>query len=242
MHFEYTIVANDFNHAGYASSDLKKRMKQLNIPTGAMKRAVVALFESEVNVVAHSLGGVLEADIHPDRIHVLVKDQGPGIPDIDLAMTEGYSTAKDEVREMGYGAGMGLPNIRNNSDSLQVRSGANQPTEIEFEVRFSGAPGETGLPGEAGAAGETGLPEATETSGTGAAGAGSPGEAELPGEAGAAGGAELPEATETSGTGAAGRAELPRAAGSSKKSGPGTSGAPGAPGAPDTDSPPVEES
>ena len=234
MHFEYTIVANDFNHAGYASSDLKKRMKQLNIPTGAMKRAVVALFESEVNVVAHSLGGVLEADIHPDRIHVLVKDQGPGIPDIDLAMTEGYSTAKDEVREMGYGAGMGLPNIRNNSDSLQVRSGANQPTEIEFEVRFSGA---AGLPGEAGAAGGAELPEAAEASGTGAAGAGSPGEAELPGEAGAAGEAELPGEAGAAGetglpgeAGAAGGAELPEAAGT------------GAGGAPDTDSPPVEES
>lgn len=141
MHFHYKIEAGDFSRAGNASSDLKKRMKQLNIPTGSMKRAVVALFEAEVNVVAHSLGGVLEAEIHPDRIHVLVKDRGPGIPDIDLAMTEGYSTAREEVREMGYGAGMGLPNISRNSDSLQVRSGTNQPTEVEFEVRFS-SPGE----------------------------------------------------------------------------------------------------
>ncbi|WP_020614024.1 ATP-binding protein [Sediminispirochaeta bajacaliforniensis] len=136
MQFQYELVAGDFTKAGYASSDLKKKMKQLNIPTSAMKRAVVALFEAEVNVVAHSFGGTLTADIFKDKIHVLVADQGPGIPDIELAMSEGYSTASDEVREMGYGAGMGLPNIKNNCDSLDVRSASGCPTEVEFTINF----------------------------------------------------------------------------------------------------------
>lgn len=136
MRFEYDIVSGDFTHAGYASSDLKKRLKQLNIPAPIMKRAVVALFEAEVNVVAHSYGGTLTADIYEDRLHVLVTDTGPGIPDIELAMSEGFSTASPEVREMGYGAGMGLPNIRNNCDSLDVRSKPDNPTEVEFEILF----------------------------------------------------------------------------------------------------------
>lgn len=138
MRFEYQLKAGDFSRAGMASSQLKKRMKQLNIPTRAMKRAVVALFEAEVNVIAHSYGGQLLAEIYPDRLHVVVRDEGPGIPDIDLAMSEGYSTASEEVRELGYGAGMGLPNIHSNCDDLQLRSAADSPTELEFEIRFGG--------------------------------------------------------------------------------------------------------
>ncbi len=137
MRFEYELTAGDFTRAGHASSDLKKRLKQLNISSTAMRRAVVALFEAEVNVVAHSLGGTLTADIFEDRLHVLVADRGPGIPDIDLAMSEGFSTASDEVREMGYGAGMGLPNIKNNCDQLKIRSSSGGSTELEFEIRFS---------------------------------------------------------------------------------------------------------
>jgi len=81
------------------------------------------MFEAEVNVVGHSFGGTLTADIDSERIHVLVSDTGPGIPDIDLAMSEGYSTATEQIREMGYGAGMGLPNIKKSADHLEIRSG-----------------------------------------------------------------------------------------------------------------------
>ncbi len=137
MRFEYELTAGDFVRAGLASSDLKKRLKQLNIPSPVMRRAVVALFEAEVNVVAHSHGGTLTADFYEDRLHVLVADRGPGIPDIELAMSEGFSTASDEVREMGYGAGMGLPNIKNNCDMLDVRSSSGGSTELEFEIRFN---------------------------------------------------------------------------------------------------------
>jgi serine/threonine-protein kinase RsbT len=139
MLFEYELTAGDFSRAGAASSDLKKKLKELNVPVTDMKRAVVALFEAEVNVVAHSYGGTMRADITESRLHVLVADRGPGIPDIDLAMSEGYSTASEEVREMGYGAGMGLPNIRNNCDFLDVRSAPDSPTEVEFEITFGRA-------------------------------------------------------------------------------------------------------
>ena len=123
MHFEFPIEAGDFSNAGSASSQIKKRLKQLNISSDTVKKAVVAMFEAEVNVVGHSFGGTLTADIDSERIHVLVSDTGPGIPDIDLAMSEGYSTATEQIREMGYGAGMGLPNIKKSADHLEIRSG-----------------------------------------------------------------------------------------------------------------------
>ena len=134
MRFEYELTAGDFARAGHASSDLKKRLKQLNIPSPVMRRAVVALFEAEVNVVAHSHGGTLTADFYEDRLHVRVAYRGPGIPDIELAMKEGYSTASAEVREMGFGAGMGLPNIKRNCDLLNIKSIPSEGTELEIEI------------------------------------------------------------------------------------------------------------
>lgn len=131
----YTIAAGDFSHAGQASSDIKKLLKQLNIPPRIIKRVVVALYEAEVNVVAHSKGGKVSCDISPERIDISVEDTGPGIPDIDLAMSEGYSTASPEVREMGFGAGMGLPNIKNNSDVLKVSS-SDEGTQIRMTINF----------------------------------------------------------------------------------------------------------
>ena len=134
----YAIPSGDFSHAGQASSEIKSLLKQLNIPPRIIKRVVVALYEAEVNVVAHSLGGTVSCEICPDHIKVTVADRGPGIPDVDLAMSEGYSTASPEVREMGFGAGMGLPNIKNNTDDLTIDTSP-EGTVISMHISFSGA-------------------------------------------------------------------------------------------------------
>ena len=136
MHFEYQVFEADFVNAGSASSAVKKTLKQLNIDPKIIKRVVVALYEAEVNAIAHAYGGIITADIEPDRIRMVVADKGPGIPDIDWAMQEGNSTASPEVRDMGFGAGMGLPNIKNNVDKLNVSSTVGVGTTVEMEVNF----------------------------------------------------------------------------------------------------------
>ena len=105
MHQEYTVIEGDFVNAGKASSSVKKTLKQLNVNPQVIKRVVVALYEAEVNAIAHAYGGKVEVDIDADKIRMVVADRGPGIPDIALAMQEGYSTARPEVRDMGFGAG-----------------------------------------------------------------------------------------------------------------------------------------
>ena len=136
MHFEYQVFEADFVNAGSASSAVKKTLKQLNIDPKTIKRVVVALYEAEVNAIAHAYGGTITADIESDRIRMVVADTGPGIPDIDWAMQEGHSTASPEVRDMGFGAGMGLPNIKNNVDKLNVTSTVGVGTTVEMEVMF----------------------------------------------------------------------------------------------------------
>lgn len=140
VHFDFPLEAEDFSNAGQASSQVKKRLKQLNLPSELVRRVVVALFEAEVNVVGHSFGGTMTVDIEEDRIRILVADKGPGIPDIELAMTEGYSTATEKVRAMGFGAGMGLPNIRKSTDFLDIRSDE-EGTKVEMIVYLDSAKG-----------------------------------------------------------------------------------------------------
>ena len=137
MHLEYQVYEADFVNAGAASSAIKKTLKQLNISPQIVKRVVVALYEAEVNAIAHAYGGMIYADIEADRIIVKVVDKGPGIPDIEWAMQEGNSTASPEVRNMGFGAGMGLPNIQKNVDKLNVTSTVGVGTTVEMEVNFT---------------------------------------------------------------------------------------------------------
>ncbi|MFA6688294.1 MAG: ATP-binding protein [Sphaerochaetaceae bacterium] len=139
MHASYPVMAGDFTIAGNASSQIKRTLKQLDVPPLTIKRIVVATFEAEVNVIAHSYGGEVICDIEPDKVVVQVVDTGPGIPDLELAMTEGYSTASDELREMGYGAGMGLPNIKKNSDKLDIYTAAGDHTHITMTFMLGGA-------------------------------------------------------------------------------------------------------
>ena len=137
MQFEFNIINGDFSNAGFASSQVKKVLKQLNVNPVTIKRIVVALYEAEVNVVAHSYGGSILVNINEEKINLLVKDTGPGIPDINKAMQEGYSTASPHIREMGFGAGMGLPNIKKNADILEIKSEVGVGTEVEITVKLN---------------------------------------------------------------------------------------------------------
>ena len=105
MHFEYNVEGGDFTNAGTTSSVVKKMMKQLGVDMGIVKRTVVALYEAEVNIVAHAYRGVIYVDLEEDHVCIRLVDEGPGIPDIAKAMQKGYSTASPQVREMGFGAG-----------------------------------------------------------------------------------------------------------------------------------------
>ncbi|MGC9373757.1 MAG: ATP-binding protein [Bacteroidales bacterium] len=132
MHFEYDIEGGDFSKAGNVSSLLKKTLKQLVGNHKIVKRIVVAMYEAEVNVVAHAYSGKVIIDINTDKISIQVKDKGPGIEDIEQAMQDGYSTASEQVREMGFGAGMGLSNIKNNSDEFELNSKVGEGTELKI--------------------------------------------------------------------------------------------------------------
>jgi serine/threonine-protein kinase RsbT len=132
MKFEFPIVGGDFVKAGYASSNVKKILNQLNLDPVVVRRIAVANYEAEVNVVAHAYKGVMKVFIQPTQIRVRIEDEGPGIPDIDKAMQEGYSTASDKVREMGFGAGMGLSNMKKNCGHLEIQSTINKGTVVEM--------------------------------------------------------------------------------------------------------------
>jgi serine/threonine-protein kinase RsbT len=138
MQFEYEIEGGNFSKAGYASSEVKKELKQLNVDLQIVKRVVVALYEAEVNIVAHAYNGVMRVEIDEERIVLVLEDSGPGIPDIDQAMEEGFSTASPEVREMGFGAGMGLPNIKKNVDYLNISSEVGKGTRVEMITNITG--------------------------------------------------------------------------------------------------------
>src|SRR5512137_1041720 len=132
----YDIESNDFRRAGAASRAIKEHLKRIGADAEAIRRTMIAAYEAEMNVVIHSVGGRLEASLRDTRIDVNVVDEGPGIPDIDLAMTEGYSTASAEARALGFGAGMGLPNIKRSSDRLRVTSRVGEGTRVSFTVNL----------------------------------------------------------------------------------------------------------
>jgi serine/threonine-protein kinase RsbT len=136
MHFEFNIEGGNFTRAGLASSEIKKMLKQLNVDLGIIKRTVVASYEAEVNVVAHAYSGTVYVDLDEKKLMLRFVDEGPGIPDIDQAMKEGYSTASSAVREMGFGAGMGLPNMKKNADDLKISSVVGKGTEVQITMFF----------------------------------------------------------------------------------------------------------
>ena len=134
MQFQYNVDGGNFTRAGYASSEIKKILKKLNVDLGIIKRTVVATYEGEVNIVAHAYSGTIYVDIDTERIQIKLQDEGPGIPDIDQAMEEGFSTASSQVREMGFGAGMGLPNMKKNTDHMEITSEVGKGTTVEITI------------------------------------------------------------------------------------------------------------
>jgi anti-sigma regulatory factor (Ser/Thr protein kinase) len=136
MDIQFEIKGGDFNQAGKASSKIKNRLKQLDIDPSIIKRVVVAAYEAELNVVAHAYHGIMTALFEPDFITVTITDSGPGIENIEQAMQAGFSTASGKVREMGFGAGMGLPNIKKNTDELKIESKVGEGTTLFFKIYY----------------------------------------------------------------------------------------------------------
>ncbi|MCR4426364.1 MAG: anti-sigma regulatory factor [Firmicutes bacterium] len=133
---EFSIARYDFTAAGEAATKIKRVLRQLGLDAETVRRVAVAAYEAEMNLVIHSTqGGRLALSVDSDKVTLTAEDTGPGIPDIDLAMREGYSTAPDEVREMGFGAGMGLPNMKRCADQFRIESAVGSGTTVEIVVK-----------------------------------------------------------------------------------------------------------
>ena len=133
---EYEVPGNDFARAGEASGHIKSMLKELGFAPAMIRRVAITTYEAEINMVIHAGGGRCYADIFDDRIRIVMKDEGNGIADVDLAMQEGYSTATDDVRNLGFGAGMGLPNIKTYSDRLKIDTEVGVGTTLTIEIDF----------------------------------------------------------------------------------------------------------
>ena len=130
----YEISGTDFANAGEASSSFKTVLKKLGVPMDVIRKVSIAMYEAEINTVIHGHGGTCDAEILSDRVVITFKDSGPGIADISLAMQEGYSTASDKIRELGFGAGMGLPNIKKYTDDMQIDTEAGKGTTVVLTI------------------------------------------------------------------------------------------------------------
>ena len=133
----YDIDAEDFTTAGEASSGVKKTLTRLGAEPDVIKRVAIAMYEAEINAVIHGGGGAADVEITPEKVTVVISDQGPGIPDLDKAMTPGWSTATNLVREMGFGAGMGLPNMKRNADDFDIQSELGKGTRISMRFNLA---------------------------------------------------------------------------------------------------------
>ena len=130
----YDVDGDDFSMAGEASSAVKKHLKQLGFPPDLIRRVAIAMYEGEINMVIHANGGKATVEITQNGVRIILADHGPGSPDVALAMQEGYSTAPEEVRNLGFGAGMGLPNIQKYSDDLKIDTQAGVGTTLTIQI------------------------------------------------------------------------------------------------------------
>ena len=130
----YDVPGDDFTRAGAASGAVKGKLKQLGFRSDVIRRVAIAMYEGEINMVIHANGGTADVEIDPDRVLITLTDHGPGIPDLDLAMQEGFSTASETVRNLGFGAGMGLPNIKKYTDTLTVDTKPGEGTTLYMTV------------------------------------------------------------------------------------------------------------
>ncbi|NCB42508.1 MAG: anti-sigma regulatory factor [Clostridia bacterium] len=136
LHFSFEVEGNDFVAAGEASGEVKRALRQIGIDFETIRKCSICMYEGEINMVVHADGGKADVYVEKDKITIVLEDQGPGISDMELAMQEGYSTASQDVRELGFGAGMGLPNMKKYSDSLVVDSVVGQGTKVTMVINM----------------------------------------------------------------------------------------------------------
>lgn len=134
MTLNYHVSPTDFTRAGEASSDVKNKLKKLGVAPTVIRKVAIAMYEGEINMVIHAGGGEIDVEITEDKINMILSDKGPGIEDIELAMKEGYSTAPDNIRSLGFGAGMGLPNIKKYSDTFEIETEVGVGTTLKLAV------------------------------------------------------------------------------------------------------------
>ena len=132
--YRFQVPGDDYSRAGEASSTVKNRLKRLGVSPEAIRRVSIALYEGEINMVIHAGGGEAVVDIDPDRVDILLQDHGPGIQDVNQAMQAGWSTAPDNVRALGFGAGMGLPNMKKYTDEMEIDSVVGEGTAVRMTV------------------------------------------------------------------------------------------------------------
>ena len=134
--FRFDVDGSDFSSAGAASVEVKKRLRQMGISPEIIRKVSIAMYEGEINMVIHAGGGVAEVEVSPECITMILSDHGPGIPDVGLAMQEGFSTAKDNIRSLGFGAGMGLPNMKKYTDTLKIDTSVGKGSTITMTVNI----------------------------------------------------------------------------------------------------------
>ncbi len=134
LQFVFDVSGDNFTSAGEASVTVKKNLRMLGFPPDVIRRVAIAMYEGEINMVIHAGGGTATVTVFPDRIEMVLDDSGPGIADIELAMREGFSTAPENIRNLGFGAGMGLPNMKRNTDSMKIESVLGKGTRITMTV------------------------------------------------------------------------------------------------------------
>ncbi len=135
--FHFDIDGEDFSSAGGASVTVKKKLRQLGIDSEQIRRVAIAMYEGEINMVIHASGGTADVIVSDHEITIVLADHGPGIPDVSLAMQEGYSTARDHIRSLGFGAGMGLPNMKKYTDSMKIETELGRGTTITMTVNIT---------------------------------------------------------------------------------------------------------
>lgn len=136
VRFTFQVDGEDFSSAGAASVQVKKHLRQMGFSPEIIRRVSIAMYEGEINMVIHADGGVATVEVTDDSIIMILEDRGPGIPDVSLALKEGFSTAKDNIRSLGFGAGMGLPNMKKYTDSLEIDTEVGKGTKITMKVNI----------------------------------------------------------------------------------------------------------
>ena len=135
LRFHYEVDGDNFTSAGEASVQIKKKLRQLGFDADTIRRVSIAMYEGEINMVVHARGGRADVLVYPSSIEIILEDDGPGIADIAQAMQEGYSTAPDNIRALGFGAGMGLPNMRRYTDAMEITSEVGKGTRVWMQVQ-----------------------------------------------------------------------------------------------------------